>query len=80
MAKTFDPAKPHGIIIGAGDGRAYEQDGLFFTATGAQWVEPAAEGEAAPAKPVKPKPLSKVADADPASPVDTELAAQMGQQ
>lgn len=72
----LDKTKPYGIIGGDNDGRAFEQDGVFYTGSGEVWQPPAAEGEA-PAAPVKTGKPRKAADAPNA--VDSELAAQMGQ-
>lgn len=40
MARTFDRTKPYGTVHGD-DGRAYEQNGVYFDAQGKEWVEPA---------------------------------------
>jgi len=76
MARTLDRSQPFGTITGDDEGRAYEQDGVFFLATGELWQPaPDAGADLAPAKPKKAKP-------EPAAEtgaVDAELAAQMGQ-
>ena len=80
MAKTLDRSKPHGIVWGDDQGRAYEQDGVFFTATGDLWQPPPEAGDDLPAAPTKRKAAAAPA-AEPAAAgeVDSELAAQMGQ-
>jgi hypothetical protein len=52
----FDQNRPHGILYGTEDGRAFEQDGKFYQSNGAEWTPPAEAGEvASPAEEVAPR-------------------------
>lgn len=79
MAKTLDRSQPYGTVMGDDQGRAYEQDGVFFLATGELWQAPP-EAEAD-----KPAPVGGSAKRNrPAAAAETpagddQLAAQMGQ-
>lgn len=84
MATTLDRSKPFATVFYDEFGRAFEQDGQFFTGTGALWVEPVTSG-AAPEAPPAPAPAPKAVKAKapasarkaPATPEDEQLAAQM---
>jgi hypothetical protein len=76
MAK-LDTTRNYATIFNDDQGRAFQQDGKFFGANGAEWIDPAAAAPAAPvAAPAKP-PKGKAHKVEPA-PVDDQLAAQLG--
>lgn len=65
---SLDLNRPYGTIYGDDQGRAYEQDGVLYTATGDEWQ---ASGKQ------RSKKQTEAAAAD--TSVDAEVAAQMGQ-
>lgn len=67
MAKKLDRTRDYGIICGATDGRAFEQDGRFFDNAGLEWKPPKAGAPAAEATaaPESADPAIGEADADP---------------
>lgn len=65
----LDRTKPFGVVFGAADGVAYEQDGLTFDIHDRLIGEPPAKASKAPKAP-KPAPVE-------ASAVDAQLDAQM---
>jgi hypothetical protein len=71
----LDRNRPHAAVYYDDLGRAFEQDGQFFTASGALWEPDSAEvaEPAAAVKPAKAAPKAKPA----AAPEDVQLAAQM---
>lgn len=72
----LDKLKPHAVIVGDDEGRAYEQDGCFFTATGALWTAPTGAPAAdAPARPARRRATEAP---PPASEADAQIAAQLG--
>ena len=46
MAGQLDRKKPYAQIVNDPEGRAYEQDGVYFTAGGDAWTDPAAPAPA----------------------------------
>lgn len=76
---ALDKSKPFGTVSNDDMGRAYEQDGVFYTATGEVWTDPGEPAAEAPvAKPKSRKAAEPAPEAAPSA-VDSELAAQMGQ-
>lgn len=76
---TFDRTQPYGQIANDEFGRCYEQNGAFFLGNGDEWRQEdtavAKRGKAKAAPVDDPAPV-----ADPApSPVDEQLAAQLGE-
>lgn len=85
----LDKSRPYATITGDDQGRLYEQDGQFFTGTGALWQPPAppagADGAAAPladepARARRGRPPGSGRAAPAPSAADAQIAAQLGEQ
>jgi hypothetical protein len=82
--KALDKTRDYAQIVGDSSGRAFEQDGRFFTANGQPWTAPAeAPAEAPEAAAETPSRARRIrpTTADlttPPSGADEQIAAQLG--
>jgi hypothetical protein len=89
LAIELDKLKPFAQIVGDDEGRAFEQNGRYFTGSGQLWAPPeVAPAPAAPAEASEPPTrarrirTSTTAEppAAPPSEADAQIAAQLGGQ